>query len=141
MAQRALAVPVARRAPCRQAAHRGLGSHQQQVLFSQFVAGNAGTSGFAGNGGGAYSYQLRTPPACTKGSEDRSWDLDVYNDEGRMRAELQRLPVHWCPAVAAQATVVAVPGAAVCLLGVLTEANSPTGVRQGIGYTMQGGAG
>ena len=47
-----------------------------------------GTSGFAGNGGdgaGAYSYQLDENPASVheKGTyEDRSWDLDIYNDEG-----------------------------------------------------------
>ena len=66
----------------------GFETTNDQVLFSQFVAGNAGTSGFAGNGGdgaGAYSYQLDENPASVheKGTyEDRSWDLDVYNDEG-----------------------------------------------------------
>ena len=43
----------------------GFETTNNQVLFSQLVAGNAGTSGFAGNGGdgaGAYSYQLDNHP-------------------------------------------------------------------------------
>lgn len=127
----------------------GFETTNNQVLFSQFVAGNAGTSGFAGNGGdgaGAYSYQLDENPASVheKGTyEDRSWDLDVYNDEGAYAQNFNGY----------QSVVSGGGGAGYGGGGsgaaqsvssiVLTQKwlNSPTGVRQGIGYTMQGGAG
>lgn len=127
----------------------GFETTNNQVLFSQFVAGNTGTSGFAGNGGdgaGAYSYQLDENPASVheKGTyEDRSWDLDVYNDEGAYAQNFNGY----------QSVVSGGGGAGYGGGGsgaaqsvssiVLTQKwlNSPTGVRQGIGYTMQGGAG
>ena len=127
----------------------GFETTNNQVLFSQFVAGNAGTSGFAGNGGdgaGAYSYQLDENPASVheKGTyEDRSWDLDIYNDEGAYAQNFNGY----------QSVVSGGGGAGYGGGGsgaaqsvssiVLTQKwlNSPTGVRQGIGYTMQGGAG
>ena len=127
----------------------GFETTNNQVLFSQFVAGNAGTSGFAGNGGdgaGAYSYQLDENPASVheKGTyEDRSWDLDVYNDEGAYAQNFNGY----------QSVVSGGGGAGYGGGGsgaaqsvssiVLTQKwlNSPTGVRQGLGYTMQGGAG
>ena len=119
------------------------------MLFSQFVAGNAGTSGFAGNGGdgaGAYSYQLDENPASVHENgtyEDRSWDLDVYHDEGAYAQNFNGY----------QSVVSGGGGAGYGGGGsgaaqsvssiVLTQKwlNSPTGVRQGLGYTMQGGAG
>lgn len=127
----------------------GFETTNNQVLFSQFVAGNAGTSGFAGNGGdgaGAYSYQLDENPASVheKGTyEDRSWDLDIYNDEGAYAQNFNGY----------QSVVSGGGGAGYGGGGsgaaqsvssiVLTQKwlNSPTGVRQGLGYTMQGGAG
>ena len=127
----------------------GFETTNNQVLFSQFVAGNAGTSGFAGNGGdgaGAYSYQLDENPASVheKGTyEDRSWDLDIYHDEGAYAQNFNGY----------QSVVSGGGGAGYGGGGsgaaqsvssiVLTQKwlNSPTGVRQGIGYTMQGGAG
>ena len=119
------------------------------MLFSQFVAGNAGTSGFAGNGGdgaGAYSYQLDENPASVheKGTyEDRSWDLDIYNDEGAYAQNFNGY----------QSVVSGGGGAGYggggsgaaqsvsSIVLIQKWLNSPTGVRQGLGYTMQGGAG
>lgn len=127
----------------------GFETTNNQVLFSQFVAGNAGTGGFAGNGGdgaAAYSYQLDENPASVheKGTyEDRSWDLDIYHDEGAYAQNFNGY----------QSVVSGGGGAGYGGGGsgaaqsvssiVLTQKwlNSPTGVRQGIGYTMQGGAG
>ena len=75
--------------------------------------------------------------------EDRSWDLDVYNDEGAYAQNFNGY----------QSVVSGGGGAGYGGGGsgaaqsvssiVLTQKwlNSPTGVRQGIGYTMQGGAG
>lgn len=61
---------------------------------------------------GAYSYQLDENPASVheKGTyEDRSWDLDIYNDEGAYAQNFNAATSPWCPAVAAQATEAAVP--------------------------------
>ena len=75
--------------------------------------------------------------------EDRSWDLDVYNDEGAYAQNFNGY----------QSVVSGGGGAGYGGGGsgaaqsvssiVLTQKwlNSPTGVRQGLGYTMQGGAG